>query len=492
MTRMSVGRLPRGMLVALVLALTLAMTPLLHAHEVACAHDTTGACGTDNRVERGYELYDPALAPGEPGPAPEMASDASRARFDVLGTYNPGTGSLADVWAHRRVAYLSSWVIGCQSQGVRAVSLRDPSNPTLLSTFADAANEPDVAGTWTEKTIVQRVRTRHFAGDLAAVSFQNCSSADTTSFRGFGVYDVTDPAHPRRLALIPTASRGSHEIWLESRPGGAFVYTAVQRAEERTSPDGVTPGPEKDFQVWDVSNPSEPARVSQWGIWEELGLHPNVPDDGGRVGQTHSVIGDGRYAYLSYWDLGTVILDMADPADPVFRGRTTFTSAEDGNAHSTAVLPGGRIMIQNDEDFSLAPTTPDRETSWGYSRFYALDKAGRDGPITPRELTTFELPTTRQNPAPDAGDYTVHDPKVRGDTVFYSWYAEGIVAVDVAGVRAGREPRMIAQWKPPLPNPDPSGGLPDTGQVWGVALEGNLVLASDQNSGLYVLRLRRG
>ena len=44
---------------------------------------------------------------------------------------------------------------------------------------------------------------------------------------------------------------------------------------------------------------------------------------------------------------------------------------------------------------------------------------------------------------------------------------------------------------PAPPNPEPSGGLPDTGQVWGVVLEGSLVL-TDQNSSLYVLRLRRG
>lgn len=483
---------PRGMVVALVLALTAAFTPLLHAHEVACAHDTAGACGADNRVERGHELFDAGRAPGLPGPAPELAADARTARFEVLGTYDPGTGSLADVWAHRGTAYLSSWVIDCLSQGVRAVSLADPANPTLVSTFADAARERDVVNTWTEKTIVQRVRTRHFRGDLAAVSFQNCDGFEGEGFRGFGLYDVSDPANPRRLALVPTASNGSHEIWLETRRGAAYVYTAVQRAEERTSPDGVTPGPEKDFQVWDVSDPTDPERVAQWGIWEELGLDPNVPDDGGRVGQVHSVIGDGRYAYLSYWDLGTVLLDLRDPAHPVYRGKTSFTSAEDGNAHSTAVTRGRSLMIQNDEDFSVAPTVPGRETAWGYSRFYRIDREGADGLIAPEQVATFELPTTRQDPQPDAGDRTVHDPKLRGNTLFYSWYAEGIVAVDIRGVERGREPRMIAQWVPPLPNPDPSGGLPDTGQVWGVALEGDLVLASDQNSGLYVLRLRRG
>lgn len=104
----SARRLPRGMILVFVLALTLALSPLLHAHQIACAHDTSGACGADNQVERGYELYDESQAAGEPGPAPEMVADAAESGFEVLGTYDPQTGSLADVWAHKRVAYLSS------------------------------------------------------------------------------------------------------------------------------------------------------------------------------------------------------------------------------------------------------------------------------------------------------------------------------------------------------------------------------------------------
>lgn len=488
MTALTGSKTSRLLAAALALGLTLAFAPIRET--IACAHDGSGACSLDDRVERGYELFSADAQPGQPGPQPAKAE--RDARFQVLGTYDPGTGSLADVWAHRGTAYLSSWVIGCLSQGVRAVSLDDPRNPTLMSTFANAASEPDVAGTWTEKTIVQRLRNRHFEGDLAAVSFQTCSSTDTTSFRGFGLYDVSDPANPERLALIPTASRGSHEIWLQRSHSGrrAWVYTAVQRAEERTSPDGVTPGPEKDFQVWDVSRPSEPERIAQWGAWEELGLLPNTAEDGGRLGQVHSVYGRGQKAYLAYWDHGTIVLGMDDPSRPRYLGKTTFDPDEDGNAHSNALLKRGRIMIQNDEDFSVAPTSEGRETAWGYSRFFVMDRE-RGAGFTPRQVATFEMPTTRQNPAPDAGDRTVHDPKTRGNMVFYSYYAEGIVAVNAKGVGQGREPRLVAQWQPPLPNPDPSGGLPDTGQVWGVALAGNLVLASDQNSGLYVLRLRR-
>jgi hypothetical protein len=53
--------------------------------------------------------------------------------------------------------------------------------------------------------------------------------------------------------------------------------------------------------------------------------------------------------------------------------------------------------------------------------------------------------------------------------------------------------RLPHQWIVPGENPNVTnaGIIPDGPSVWGVALEGNLVLASDMNSGLYVLHLQR-
>jgi hypothetical protein len=480
------AHVPRGKLVITVFAMALAFTPLLHAHESACAHDTSlAAClpgvGPGDTMDKGdaAALFDPAAEPGEPGPAPAMA--AERGEFVELGNYNP-LNSIADVWSHKRVAYLASWNSGCRASGVEAVSLRDPSNPTPLATFADGASNPALTRTWTEKVIVQRVNTRSFKGDLAAVSFQPCSANNPSEgFRGFGVYDVSDPADPKELALVPTGNRhGVHELWLEVRPNAAYVYTAAIYSEF------LTPQAGPDFQVWDVSDPRTPNKISEWGATAELGIPYN--DGNGRISFVHSVIGDGRRAYLSYWDTGTVILDLRDPANPVYEGRSTFEEHEEGNAHSAALALGGNLLIQADEDFSVGGPA-NRETAWGYPRFIDIsDKAN------PKQIATFELPTTRQNPAPSAGDYTVHDPKVRGNTAFFSWYREGIVAVDFAGVRNGKAPEMVAQWVTPGPNPHPiSSGLRpgDGASVWGVALDGDLVLASDRNSGLYVLRLQR-
>jgi hypothetical protein len=487
-------RLSRGLLLLAAIAFTMALTPLLHAHQLACAHETSWlACapgaehlGPGDLMDKNDAAaqFDASAEPGLPGHAPPRS--ARTGEFVELGNYNP-ENSIADVWAHQRVAYLGSWAAGCRASGIEAIDLQDPRNPTPVSRFADVGSNPDLAGTWTEKVIVQRVRTSSFRGDLAAVSFQPCSIS-SDAFRGFGVYDVSDPADPQELALVETDSPyGVHELWLEARPGGAYVYTAAIYAEYATG------GSEKDFMVFDVSDPTAPQKISEWGITEELGIGIF---DGKGLNFVHSVIGDGRRAYLSYWDMGTVVLDLRNPANPVYEGNTgeLYLPEEEGNAHSAWLAQGGNVLIQTEEDFSVAPEFDDdgnlvTEQAWGYPRFFDISD-----PSEPKHLANFELPTTRQNPPPGPNDYTVHDPKVRGNTVFFSWYAEGIVAVDIAGVRNGRQPSMIAQWKTPTPNPNPIGPGQRPGDdpsVWGVALEGNLVLASDRNSGLYVLELRR-
>jgi hypothetical protein len=381
---------------------------------------------------------------------------------------------------------------------VRVFDLDAPSNPTLVATFADGASEPVVAGTWSEKVIVRKVETDWFEGDLAVVTFQNCgripdpsdqarSIPDPATFRGFGVYDVTDPTSPRRLALYAApGTRGSHEIWLEVRGDRAYVYTAIIESELTTSPDGNAPG-RADFRIVDVSQPRNPIDVGEWGAWANLGIRPRFTDSNGvaRRSFVHSVIGavagNENLAYLSYWDTGTVTLDVSDPANPTFVGRTA--TDEEGNAHSAWLAGGGRILIQTDEDFDPSPH-PVLETSWGYARIFDNSDS-----TNPWPLGTFELPSTRQFPPPGPGFFTVHDPKVHGDLVFLSYYAEGVVVVDVSQPAT---PSLLTQFVP-TPTPDPFGFFfpsQSFANVWGVFLHEGLVLASDINSGLWVLRMQ--
>jgi hypothetical protein len=378
----------------------------------------------------------------------------------LLAAVNPGPGATGDVYGFRRHAYLASWVgMGCLAKGVRVYDLHNPRRPRLASVFADAASDPAVAGTWTEKVIVQHVRTPDFTGDLAVVSFQTCGG----EFSGFGLYDVTDPDDPRKLALFPTpGTRGSHEIWLGASRGRAYVYTAVIDSELITSPDfdpetgsATIPGA-ADFRIVDVSDPRAPVQVGEWGAWKELGIHPRADDNANFV---HSVRVDDRLrrAYLSYWDLGTVILDISRPAHPRFLGRT---SPPQGAAHSADVVRGGRLLVET------------HETQAGLPYFYDISD-----PAHPVLLGSF---------APSGfEESTVHDPKAVGSRVYFSWYNLGVVLVDAARPSASK---VLAQFVPDTDylNPDFFCTEP-CAQVWGVFVTRDYVLASDMNSGLYVL-----
>ena len=402
----------------------------------------------------------------------------------LLANLNPGGGYHADVWAHSGFAYLSSWRgDDCPGTGVRVIDLADLRRPAHVATFADAAREPELYGTWTEKTIVREARTPAFSGTLAVTGLQNCGDS---VFRGFGLYDLTDPRNPRRLSLVGTEGvRGSHEIWLENARGRVWVYTAIVRSELLSSPDydprqrtATKPGL-TDFRIFDVTDPRRPVQVGTWGSWAALGIHPNDGRGIYPANLVHSVITDdaARRAYLSNWDLGTVILDISNPARPRYLGRTRLPASEaQGDAHSAALAKGGGVLIETHETFLGTPV------------FFDVSN-----PRKPRRLGELRLPAADRAARPHVPYYahSVHDQKVLGDRAFFSWYRHGIVVADIS--RPAR-PRVVARFAPAATT-DPAGRMCGEGGscafVWGVFATKDYVLASDMNSGLWVLRLVR-
>jgi hypothetical protein len=415
--------------------------------------------------------------------ASAQSNGSSAAGFEVVGHVDPADGYSGDVWGHRGHAYLSSHRgrRDCPAQGVRVYSLARPSRPTLVSRFGDARSTPALRGTWTEKTIVRRVSTAGFDGDLAVSSVQACDPR-SGSFQGFALYDVTRPARPRRLALVRTEPRGSHEIWLQANRGQAYVYTAIIASEARTSPDGRRPG-KPDFRIFDVSRPERPREVGGWGAWRHLDRIPfRDPDDRLNGNFVHSVVTNaaGTRAFLSYWDLGTVILDIRDPRRPRYLGRTPMPAGVE-NAHSAWLAAGERVLVETHEDKGGAPTLYDISN-----------------PRTPRRLGELTLSNAVLEEGArgrlgtvsglDIAD-SVHDPKVRGSIAFFSWYRQGLVAADISDPRA---PRFLARFLPPEARDPEELFCPGEActAFWGVSLLGDLVLASDMPGGLWVLRLR--
>jgi hypothetical protein len=385
-------------------------------------------------------------------------------RFHVLAHLRAPGGYSGDVVGERHYAYLSSRKGraegDCPAQGVRVYDLANSRRPRKIASFAR------IPGTWTEKTIVRRVHATGFDGVLAATSVQACANG----FGGFVLYDVTHPAKPRRLALVRTEPRGSHEIWLAaSARGHAWVYTAEAATEFAVAPGSFG------FHIYDVSHPGKPVEVGGWSACRDL--HECTPIAGQQPGNdrrvlVHSVITNAAAtrAYLSYWSLGTVILDISDPARPRYLGRT---ARGQGNAHSSWLMPGEKILLETHEALHGRPVI------WNVA-----------DPARPVRLATVRLPG-QLAPGGDFGERlpladSVHDPKVAGRYAYFSWYGQGVPLFDL---KNPRKPRFLTRFRQP-PTRDRHGLIcPDSTctAVWGVFVRPRYVLASDMGSGLWVL-----
>lgn len=383
-----------------------------------------------------------------------------------LKELNGVQNNTADVYAHKGYAYLGTHTANGGNGGVRVFDLKDPSNPKEVAVFG----HDDVPGSWQEKVIVKSIDTPHFKGDLAVVSVQQLNRNNPETSGGFLLYDVTDPANPEKLGYWETyaSTRGTHELYLTMQGDRALVFASNPYA------DFYSGGEQKDFQIVDVSNPAEPETLWQFDprslpeVPDSFnGYNWNAPDGKSRAVFNHSVITDhnAQFAYVSMWDLGTVIFDIKDPENPVFVGRTDFSSEQQGAAHSAALAKGGNVLIETREVSS--PVRPGYEKSYGYTRIFDIkDKSN------PKLLSEFKTDLTEKVEDGPTFANTVHDPKVHGNTLYLSHYAGGVYAVDITDPS---KPEQIGQY------------TPDQADVWGVFVDRNYVLASDMGQGLKVL-----
>jgi hypothetical protein len=384
----------------------------------------------------------------------------------------------ADVYAYKGYAYLGTHRGKMTNEGVRIFDMKDPSNPQEVAVIAN-----DIPGTWQEKVIVQSVSTPSFKGDLAAISVQRVDKerygyeGETSENGGVVLYDVTNPKNPKKLGFWKTPSElptGTHEFWLTEQNNRVLVL-ATNYMAHRYKDKGVDV---HDFSIVDVTDPSNPKELSNWDpteVGDGFNGDYQYQDENGaqRTAFLHSVIADqtGKYAYLSYWDLGTVILNIEDPANPKFVGRTKFERNVQGAAHSATLAHGGNILIETRENFNPDPNDPEFERGWGYVRIY--DIKDKSNPVLLSTFRTLNSMVQIKAGERKPGSYTVHDPKVRGNTLYLSHYADGIRMVDLTD---------------PVNPVEVGSYVSDKANVWGVFVDRNYILASDMGQGLKVLQ----
>lgn len=268
----------------------------------------------------------------------------------------PGDGTISDVWAFDNYAYLGSFdepFCSLDATGVRIVDISTPTDPELVGFIASPPN------TRANDVKVNHIETRFFSGEVLIFSNEVCGNglvpraqARGVTFGGgqggINIWDVTDPLKPKPLK----------QRFLRFQVHNTFTWQQGDRAYTMVVDDENV----LDTHIIDITKPQSPKEIAVTGLpdW------PDAEDDIG-VGEVflHDMWvqqdpTDGRfYAYLSYWDVGLVVLDVTDPRNPVFVEDSTYQDpdplsgeAPDGNSHVTVPSADGRVVTMGDEDFS--------------------------------------------------------------------------------------------------------------------------------------------
>lgn len=385
----------------------------------------------------------------------------------------------ADVWSHGDFAYVGTWAIPCSGIGVKIVDVSDPTQPALVAT---AAAYP---GTSAEDMEVLSVDTPAFTGDLLAVGIQQCSEEE--GFGGLALWDVTDPTNPEELGIYENF--GVHELSLTERPDGVFALLASPFSEPFTF--FFFPSTIGDFQLVDITDPLNPILTDDWGALKDGGFPAGAPfidppydcaeplcrgDFPAIFAHSTKPSGDGMTAYVAYWDLGAVVLDISDPSNVSFVGRTEYPLTSDGDTHSAVPNEDDSLLATTDEDFSPVdlPTKIPGDT-WGFARLW--DISDPSNPVHLSDVTTPHSLTNKTN-----AFYSAHNPEFVGNKLYVSWYSDGLRIFDVSDPTTPREIGFYRE--------QPNRGILSPRPIpldWGVHVEGGRIYLSDMFFGLYIV-----
>jgi len=319
------------------------------------------------------------------------------------------------------------------TDGFAAVDVSDPAAPSVLGETRDILADH-------EQGPLRRIWDVAYDADRLVVASQGGANGDLFAFV---VYDVSDPANPRRR-LVREVPGSIHNCDIHD----GHVYVTGLHAGHHS---GETTAPRVPVEIYDVRE-QEASEVADWSPLDETEAWADVPARN-RVIHDVSVV-SGR-AYLAYWDAGAFLLDVSDPADPAFLSRVGEFSHEDLLAMSAEALdaeategPAGNAhYVTGSADGSLfgvgKEAWDDPDTEGGGPG--GIDLYDASDPADPEKRATIE-----PEPAPDetyGGVWTTaHNFEIRGDRLYSSWYRAGVKVHDVSDPG---EPELLAWWLQP-------------------------------------------
>ena len=284
---------------------------------------------------------------------------ASSRNVELVGRVDLTTadGGIADVAAFGNFAYLNAWGPECVSRGgqgggVHVVDISDPARPTKVAFLPAEPNSYPGEGVH-----VMRFGTR----DVLVHNNETCAGTTTPVISGVSAWDVTDPTAPVKLGNfgdpLPAVANQTYHT---THSVQGFTWRNRAYAVAQDSQDL------KDVDIFDITalvDGSGPAvLVAEVGLEDWPGAQGSYAngDTVNHHDMQQKVIGGHNFLLVSYWDAGQVLLDIDDPANPVFVTDSDYTGPDpetgfliqEGNSHQSYWDQDGEFVLSTDEDFS--------------------------------------------------------------------------------------------------------------------------------------------
>ncbi|HLE96743.1 MAG TPA: hypothetical protein VI997_05165 [Candidatus Thermoplasmatota archaeon] len=416
---------------------------------------------------------------GEVGDAFARDHDHSDAALHALGTptmaqlaYTPlGPDGkpyhyIGEIAAHGDLAYVAieGGATFEEPSGFVVVDVSDPAAPRVVARaeapWATAHDvKVDPSGQWLyqgSQGIVNRPLV-----DVARV-------AEARGLAGIVVWDVRDPSAPKQVSYAEVAPEGCHMLSVAEVAGSTHVYCAtndhgLRAFVARDTPNGRELVPEGLYVPTGVGPGSAPLGLSR----------PAGPHDA--TFQPDPLTGEPLLV-LAHGDNGVDLASLADPARPTDLGRWTGEGARHwhGAIHSAMAYRVG--------DRRIVVATPELYTDDVPAVFF-LDATD-----------TARISLVREWLAPGlvGADFfrtTTHQIQVVEGRVYLSFNHAGVWVLDASTSAKVADPVILGLYLPheqAVAKEDPAKNVPF---VWDVVVHRGAILASDRQTGLYVLHL---
>jgi len=284
-----------------------------------------------------------------------------------LRVHDAAPDTIADLTVFKNYIYLAKWGAS-DCAGPERGGQTTPDGGAYVIDISDVANPREVGFIATSQdTLVGEgmqaltLTTQAYSGDVLVFNHEGCGK----NFKaGFSIWDITNPLNPTKLTEHFgdfTTGGGRNRPHDANQYHSAFAWDAGDRAYLVATDDEEA----TDVDIFEITDPKKPRLVSEADLNQydvaqpELGLTDSFLHD-----MVVKEIGGRFIMLLSYWDGGYVLLDVTDPAAPVFLGDSDYAAVDpellvqtgtsltpEGNGHQAEFTLDNRFAITTDEDF---------------------------------------------------------------------------------------------------------------------------------------------